>query len=688
MFSLLNCYIESLDRRLREAGKVPLKTLPKFTKRMSVTIASAHEPVASILILVYRNTGHLIPCLDSIQRAGFTVPFEIIVAFNETPLSEVERLCKDIQGVQVLRSNVNRGFSGGNNFAAAHARGRNIVLLNDDTLVEPGWLEALVETAESAPDIGAVGSRIVFFDGTLQEAGALIWRDGTTIPLGRGLPADSQQFMYRRTADYCSANGLLVKREVWDQLGGLDESFFPAYYEDVDFCLGIRHRLGQKVVFEPRARIRHLEAQSSDERFRSFLFRRNVERLRQKWGKELQAYEPADPTSAAALERALQRSRGLPTRVLVIDDRIPNASLGSGFGRLEELVKDVAGGPYAVTFVPTATPEGDRTALGRDGVEVIDEAVTEHLARPERIYDVVIVSRPHNIERFGALIRTHQPMASLVYDAEALFHRRIYMQAEMETDSRVAATLREEGEKMRLLEESLARDCDRIVCISLDEEAVLKSVEGHCPTELIVPIESGIVPGTASFGDRTGLVFVAGWLAGDRSPNIPALAWFVKSVLPLIVREVPDVRVRVSGRNVPKPALELAGPNVSFSGFVRDLDEFYAGARVAIAPITYGAGVKIKTIEAMQRGVPVVATPVGAEGLGLRDSLVIDIAEDAETFAARVVHLLEDEPHWNARRDAMAAFVASLAERTVKWSDVISRAASERKPIGRTIASV
>jgi len=654
---------------------------------MQVTIAGSVDPLVSILILVYRNTDNLIPCLESIQNAGFQVPFEVIIAFNETPLSVVEKLCVDIQGVQVLRSSVNRGFSGGNNFAAAHATGKYVVLLNDDTLVEPGWLEALVETAESGPDIGAVGSRISFFDGTLQEAGALIWRDGTTIPLGRGLPAESQQFMYRRTVDYCSANGLLVKREVWDQLGGLDESFFPAYYEDVDLCLGIRHRLGQKVIFEPRARIRHLEAQSSDERFRSFLFRRNVERLRQKWGTELRAYEPADPTSAAAVERALARSRGLPTRVLVIDDRIPNAALGSGFGRLEELVKDVASGPYAVSFLPTATPEGDRTALGCAGVEVIDEPVAEHLARPERIYDVAIVSRPHNIERFGALIRTHQPMAALVYDAEALFHRRTYMQAELEADPRIAATLREEAERMRGIEEQLARDCDRIVCISLDEEAVLQNVEGHCPIELMVPIESGIVPGTATFKERSGAIFVAGWLAGDLSPNIPALAWFVERVLPLIVREVPDVSVRVSGRNAPKAALELAGPNVSFAGFVRDLDEFYGGARVAIAPITYGAGVKIKTVEALQRGVPVVATPVGAEGLGLSDSLEIDIAADEKTFAARVVRLLQDEAHWNARRDAMAAFVASLEARTVKWSDVISRAAAARRPIGRTIAS-
>jgi len=435
----------------------------------------------------------------------------------------------------------------------------------------------------------------------------------------------------------------------------------------------IRHRLGQRVLYEPSSRICHFEGASAEPTFRSFLFRRNGERIRYKWRAELRGYEPAAPSSPEAVDRACFRARESAARVLVIDDRIPNATLGSGFGRFDELVRDVSGSDFAVSFHPTATSEGDSSTLDRAGIELLSEDLYGHLQRTSRKYDVIIISRPHNYERFARTLEERQPEARLIYDAEALFHRRLFMQAEMESDPERRAQLNSDAKEMQTLEKRLGIVCDRVVCISLEEEALLKNIEGHCPIELLVPLASGVEVGKASFEEREGMIFAAGWLAGDPSPNVAALQWFVESVMPLILSELPCAVLRVSGNKPPQSVRRLASPNVRFLGFVEDMEGYYNAARVAVSPITYGAGVKIKTIEAIQRGVPLVATQVGAEGLGLVDNHAIDISDHPAVFAQRVVELLRDHQRWENRRREMSSFLQSLEKRRVSWNDIIKR---------------
>src|ERR1019366_6226397 len=164
-------------------------------------------PSASILIPVLDRMDLLIPCLRS------------LAALADTPSHEV-----------VVIATVNLGFGGGCNWGARFARGRYLVFLNDDTVVEPDWLRALVEVAEDDPRIGAVGSRLRDPAGTLPEAGSILWSDATTHQVGRGLPPGTPAYDSVRDVDYCSACGLLVRREAWQAAGGFDEGYFPAYH--------------------------------------------------------------------------------------------------------------------------------------------------------------------------------------------------------------------------------------------------------------------------------------------------------------------------------------------------------------------------------------------------------------------------------------------------------------------------
>src|ERR1019366_6139786 len=145
------------------------------------------------------------------------------------------------------------------------------------------------------------------------------------------------------------------------------------------------------------------------------------------------------------------------------------------------------------------------------------------------------------------------------------------------------------------------------------------------PAQLVGPIY-----GTKPFSERQDVLLAASWLPGADSPNGDGLTWFVRHVLPHLRRELPSVQLRVTGANPPPEILTLAGPNVQFEGRVNDLRALYDRSRVAIAPSRYGAGVKLKTVESLQFGVPIVATSVGAEGIDTRGTGALVITDDPE----------------------------------------------------------
>ena len=405
-----------------------------------------------------------------------------------------------------------------------------------------------------------------------------------------------------------------MRRTTWDALGGMDPGYHPAYYEDVDLCLGIR-ALGQQVLFEPRSRVRHHESVSSDTSYKSFLFRRNQRRLVEKWSEELALLEPPALLSSIELSRAVWRARGCPQRILIIDDRVPDAALGSGYGRMVEAAVDLSARGYAVSIFPAIGVTMPSDLFISAGVAVIEEDLGDHLRRPDISYDSVVISRPHNYNRFFNTVLELQPSAALVYDCEALFWRRLTLQAELAETPEEAATLQAQAAGMRQLEETIALRADALITVSTEEAELLSTVQGHCAIYDIRPAERNVKFTSRSFADRHDMGFVAGWLAGPTSPNADGLRWFVAEVLPRITRALPWVRVRVTGGSVPPQIRALASPNVIFEGQLADIEAFYDELRVAIAPLRFGAGVKLKTVQALQHGVPVVSTKVGAEGV-------------------------------------------------------------------------
>jgi GT2 family glycosyltransferase len=278
-------------------------------------LPEAGAPRVSVIIPAASEPELVLACLRSLARNGpREIPFEVIVILNAAPEATAAALRDVVTGVRVVGSSVNLGLAGAGNRGRAMAKGEYLVLLHDDAEIEPGWLEALVETADAHPEAGAVGGKVLFPDGRLQNAGMILWRDATTSPPWLPGPAPAPEAFDRlRAVDYCGTSSLLVRSIAWDAVGGLDEGFYPAYFVDVDLSMAIRGQ-GRTVLYQPRSRIRHHQGASGSLRFRRFVTDRNRRTFLAKWGSALEEHEPPEPGSAAAIERAVARAEAFAER--------------------------------------------------------------------------------------------------------------------------------------------------------------------------------------------------------------------------------------------------------------------------------------------------------------------------------------------------------------------------------------
>lgn len=323
--------------------------------------------VLSVCVLVVGASSPVDQCLDALAAPGARPEAsEVVVVANGAPEPVVDRL-RGRRDVVVVESAVNLGFAGGCNLAATVATGELLVFLNDDSVVEPGCLAALVAAVRGDPGLAAVGPRVLSPDGTVQEAGSVLWRDGSTAHVAVGSPDRPDVAGEARDVDAISANGLLVTRSAFEAVGGFDEDFYPAYYEDVDLCLALAER-GYRIGYEPRARLVHAGSASSTEPFRRFLLERNRDLLCARWGAALERFPPRPrPDRGRSLDRAVTQAVG--------------GAAGRGRGRAHG--EEHAGAPAESTRRGGA-PVADRGVQAQRAGERLDDLEAQYLAFLER----------------------------------------------------------------------------------------------------------------------------------------------------------------------------------------------------------------------------------------------------------------------------------------------------------------
>ncbi|MCU4121191.1 tetratricopeptide repeat protein [Variovorax sp. N23] len=604
---------------------------------------SDEPPAVSVIVVLYNQAGLTRKTLQALadQRG---VSFETLIVDNAST-DETATLLQRVQGARIVSHRQNLGFLRAVNEAAILARGRHVVLLNSDAILQEGALAAACARLDAEPAIGALGGRIVLTTGGLQEAGNRIFRDGSTAGMGRGEDPFSPAAMAGRAADYVSGVFLAVPMAVWRLLGGFDDRFAPAYYEDTDFCVRV-WRAGFRVVYAPEVLLEHLEwgSATGDEAPRQM--RENQQRFLACHSEWLEHQPAPSPQPLDGDRWCSPEDQPRRPRVLIIDNEVPHMLKGGGLPRARLMLQALRDWP--VTFFPLWVAEDNwrdvYASLPHSTEVMLDHGIDRleaFLDKRKGLYDVLVVSRPPNLKALQPLRQRRpelfEPMR-VIYDAEALFALREIAEAAVKGRpmTRAAAQARLAGEI------GLANGTDHVFVVS-DRDAALFRAAGHRVTLLSHTVTlRRSVPGPAT---RNGLLFV-GALHPD-TPNEDGLVWFIEQVMPLLRKRMAQPPVlSVVGVNRSSRVSELAGPDVRLLGAQAVLEPLYDSARVFVAPVRYAGGVPAKVIEAASNGIPVVASAVLVRQLDWDAGIDIQAARDAPAYAAGIARLLDDDTRW------------------------------------------
>ena len=632
-----------------------------FTCGDEPAVAAAASPDASVIVPVYGHLFETYRCLCAVLWRSGGVALEVIVA-DDRPSAPVAPLLARFAGVTLRRNPTNLGFLRSCNQAAREARGRHLVFLNNDTEVGADWLAPLVALADADASVGMVGCKLLEPDGRMQEAGGIFRSDGWGEPYGRGEDADRGEFGFVRDVDCVTGACFLVPRATWEAVGGFDEAYAPAFYEEFDLAVALRQR-GLRVVYQPASVVTHLGSASYGAETRDRQSSLNHARFCRKWAAWLATRSPPGARQFTARD-----TRAYAGVALVIDDRVPEPDRHAGGLTLFQylmLLRDLG---LKVVYCPAdLTPHQPYTrTLQQRGIEVVHapDTLEGWLSRNGREVDHVWIARPSLATAWLPVLR-RETGASILYYTHDLHYLRELRRFELDGDW----WARQESQRLQAEEFAVFATADVVMSPSAEEAEIVRAEVPTSAVRAIPPylFASAAVPPpppeAAAFADRHDIVFVGGFA---HTPNVDAALWLAGEIFPLVRARVPHARLVILGDKPPPEVRALAGTEVEVTGYVPDLAPYYAVARMSLSPLRYGAGVKGKVVGSLQAWVPVVTTPIGAEGIGLRDGIDALVGGTAAEIAERAVMLFEDA--------ALCARLAAAGEAVVRERFSVERA--------------
>ncbi|HEY5036464.1 MAG TPA: glycosyltransferase, partial [Chthoniobacterales bacterium] len=520
-----------------------------------IEFAVFEDVEVSVIIPVFNQIEFTQACLASLQKHADAVTFEVIVV-DDCSTDDTAQILKKIPGLVYLRNKSNSGFIASCNSGVQRARGRYLLFLNNDTVVSPNWMARLRETFDLKPRAGLVGSKLIYPDGRLQEAGGIIWRDGSGWNRGKFQDAGKPEYNFLREVDYCSAASVMIPKPLFTSLGGFDAKYDPAYYEDVDLAFKVAQS-GRKVLYQPLSVITHCEGITGGTDISTGTKKHqeiNRSTFTSSWSERL-ATKPVNGDLAA-----WERLPANCLRILVIDHHLPMTDRDAGSMRMFYILSTLQELGHRVTFLPDNVadipPYGD--ALRKRGVEVAHypycKSVADFLERTGDVFDIVILSRCDFARKHIANVRRFSPSSRVIFDTVDLHHLRLGREAILKADASIQATA-EEKERQEF---ELVDATDQTWVVSGYEQSILRERRPLSSVEVVPTIVE--TPGSHTpFDLRHDLLFIGSF---QHPPNVDAALYFAREIFPLVLQRLPKVRFYVIGDKAPPSLVALASESI------------------------------------------------------------------------------------------------------------------------------
>ncbi|MCD4697089.1 MAG: glycosyltransferase, partial [Bacteroidales bacterium] len=649
----------------RTSQQKPLKA------EISQTLVFSREtsPKVTIIIPVFNNAIITYRCLKSVFSNTSEISYEVIV-IDDCSTEDISLIETKPTGIRLIHNSENLGFLKSCNKSATEAKGEYFCLLYNDTEVHEGWLKHLVVLMESDSRVAVAGPKLIYPDGRLQEAGGIIWNDASAWNYGKFGDAEKPDYNYLKEVDYISGACLVIRKQVWLELNGLDIKFAPAYYEDTDLSMQVR-KAGYKVIYQPLSVVTHHEGLSNgrDESAGLKKFQIiNRDKFLKKWDQTLKVEH-----SPNGLNVFFHRDRSLHKKhLLVIDHYVPmydqDAGSRSTFSYLKLFVKM----GFKIHFIGDNyfKHEPYTTVLQQMGIEVLygnyyKKNIRDWFRENGRYLDFVITHRVHIAPKYFEMINkfTSAKVAYIGHDLQYLGSKRKF---EVTGNKK----FKKESKAFLKTETWIFNAVDVILPFSTYEEAHIKKLAPDKTVQVIPVCFFENIPGKVpKFGDRRDILFVGYF---RHPPNPDAILWFVNEIFPLVKKHIPEIRLHVVGSHPTKEVLKLHGDSINVTGFVSDeeLINFYRSCKIAILPLRFGAGVKGKLLESLYHQVPTVITNVAAEGIPEIENYSL-IADDANEFANKIIQLYNQKELWesysaNGKKFIKKYFTEKAAEKLIE----------------------
>ena len=607
---------------------------------LQISASRNASPDVSIVIPVYGQLAYTLNCIHSLITHKSRYSAEILIIDDASPDESGEYLTQ-LRCVRYRRQKSNGGFIQSCNTGAEIAAGRFVVMLNNDTRVTGGWLDNLIGSFEVWPRAGLVGSKMHYADGSLQEAGGIVWRDGSAWNYGRNDDPNRPQYSYARQVDYVSGCSIALPAPLWRELGGFDRYFRPAYCEDVDLAFRVRS-CGREVWFQPQSRIIHYEGKTSGTSTAAGIKTYqviNTKKLFLRWRESLTRHNRFGEAPFFERERLVRK------RILVIDATTPTPDQDAGSVQTLMALQTCIASGFKTHFVPADNwlfQPKYTTALQAIGVDCAfapyEIGFENYIRRYGWLFDAILAYRVGIVEKVLPLLKSHAPHAPVMFHLADLHYLRMERTAQVTEDAEMkyAAALMKEREL------SIVNQVDCTISHSSFERDILTS---ETPSSRVVvwPLMVEHFGTKAAFCDRRDLCFLGGYM---HWPNVDAVVYFVKEIFPLIKAQEPGIRFVIAGAHPSEEVRVLSAPDIIVTGMVDDLRDLFDPCRVFVCPLRVGAGAKGKVASALSYGIPVVSTPLGIEGTEIAHDKHVLVADDRLAFAEAVLRVYRSLELW------------------------------------------